>query len=141
MMNNIHYRFLKMDLTQFSPDWDHYKPEIPDVGIESNFSFSFNKTQNVLRCTTKLRFSQDSRVFLESELQAFYSIDKESIEGMTNGNELVVPRGLLCQFASLAYGSFRGVLYMKTLNTPMNNLIIPPLYLDEIIKEDVRFAL
>lgn len=140
-MNNIHYRFLKMDLTQFSPDWDLYKSEIPDVGIESNFSFSFNKTQNVLRCATKLRFSQDSGVFLESELQTFYSIDKESIEGMTNGNELVVPRGLLCQFASLAYGSYRGVLYMKTLNTPMNNLIIPPLYLDEVIKEDIRFAL
>lgn len=88
-----------------------------------------------------MSFSQDSRVFLESELQTFYSIDKESIEGMTNGNELVVPRGLLCQFASLAYGSYRGVLYMKTLNTPMNNLILPPLYLDEVIKEDVRFAL
>ena len=141
MMGNINYRFIKMDLTQFSPDWDKYNSEIPDLGIESNFSFSFNRSQIVLRCTTKLRFSQEARVFLESELQTFYSVDKESIEGMTKGNELVVPRGLLCQFASLAYGSYRGVLYMKTFNTPIDNLILPPLYLDEVIKEDVKFIL
>ena len=127
-----------MDLTQFSPEWDRYDSNNPMVGIETNFNFSYNKSERVLKCTTKLHFIQDNQIFLKSELQTFYEISKDSIEMLTNENVITIPKGLLCQFASLAYGSYRGVIYMKSINTALCNLILPPLYLDEVIKDDMK---
>lgn len=137
-MSNIQYRFTKMDLTQFSPEWDRYDAGAPSVGIGTNFNFSFNKSEGILKCATNLTFIQNNQVFLKSELQTFYEISKESIDELTNENVITIPRSLLCQFASLAYGSFRGVIYMKAINTALNNLILPPMYLDEVIKDDMK---
>lgn len=137
-MSNIQYKFIKMDLTQFSPEWNRYDASNESVGIETNFNFSFNKKEGILKCATYLTFIQDNQVFLKSELQTFFEIKKESIKELTNGDVITIPKGLLCQFASLAYGSFRGVVYMKTINTDLSNLILPPLYLDEVIKDDMK---
>ena len=130
-----------MDLTQFSPEWDRYDAEDPSVGIETNFNFSFNKSEGILKCATNLTFIQNNQIFLKSELQTFFEILKESIDELTNENVITIPKGLLCQFASLAYGSFRGVVYMKTINTALSNLILPPMYLDEVIKDDMKIQL
>lgn len=141
MNNSIQYKFIKIDLTQFSPEWDRYDSENQSVGIETNFNFSFNKAEGVLRCITSLHFIQEDQVFLNTELQTFYEISKESIEDLVRENVLTIPKILLCQFASLAYGSYRGVLYMKTINTPLSNLILPPMYLNEVIKDDIQIQL
>lgn len=140
-MSNIQYKFIKMDLTRFSPEWDRYDSSNDSVGIETLFNFSYNKTERILKCTTVLTFIQENQVFLKSELQTFFEIKKESIEELTRENDLTIPKGLLCQFASLAYGSYRGVLYMKTINTDLSNLILPPMYLDEVIKGDLKIKL
>ena len=130
-----------MDLTRFSPEWDRYNTGDPSVGIETNFNFSFNKSEGILKCATNLTFIQNNQVFLKSELQTFFEIIKESIDELTNENVITIPRGLLCQFASLNYGSFRGVIYMKAINTTLSNLILPPMYLDEVIKDDMKIHL
>lgn len=140
-MSNIQYRFIKMDLTQFSPEWDKYNTGDPSVGIETNFNFSFNRSEGILKCVTNLTFIQNNQVFLKSELQTFFEILKESIDELTNENVITIPRGLLCQFASLAYGSFRGVIYMKAINTVLSNIILPPMYLDVVIKDDMKIQL
>ena len=140
-MSNIQYKFMKMDLTRFSPEWERFDSSNDSIGIETNFNFSFNKTEGILRCATNLTFIQENQPFLKSELQTFYEIAKESIEELTSENVITIPRGLLCQFASLAYGSFRGVIHMKTINTDLSNLILPPLYLDEVIKSDMKIQL
>lgn len=130
-----------MDLTQFSPEWDKYNTGDPSVGIETNFNFSFNRSEGILKCVTNLTFIQNNQVFLKSELQTFFEILKESIDELTNENVITIPRGLLCQFASLAYGSFRGVIYMKAINTVLSNIILPPMYLDVVIKDDMKIQL
>jgi len=140
-MNNIQYKFIKMDLTQFSPELEIFDPSNESIGIETNFNFSFNKTERILKCVINLTFIQDNQPFLKCELQTFFEISKESIEEQTNDNFVIFPKGLLCQFASLAYGSFRGIIYMKTINTNICNLILPPMYLNEVIKGDMKIEL
>lgn len=140
-MDNIQYKFIKMDLTQFSPELERFDSSNDSVGIETNFNFSFNKTEGIMKCVINLTFIQDNQPFLKSELQTFFEISKDSIEGLTSENFVIFPKGLLCQFASLAYGSFRGVIYMKAINTELSNLILPPMYLSEVIKGDMKIEL
>lgn len=140
-MSNIQYKFIKMDLTQFSPELERFDSSNESVGIETNFNFSFNKTERISKCVVNLTFIQDNQPFLKCELQTFFEISKESIEELTSENLVVFPKALLCQFASLAYGSFRGIIYMKTINTNLCNLILPPMYLSEVIKGDMKIEL
>ena len=53
-----------MDLTQFSPEWDRFDAGITSIGIETNFNFSFNKSEGILKCVTNLTFVQNNQVFL-----------------------------------------------------------------------------
>lgn len=140
-MSNVQYQFIKMELTQFSPKWEVYSSENSAIGLETRFNFAFNKSEGVLKCTTVLTFMQDNQIFLNSELQTFFKIKEESVKELTKENVITIPRGLLCQFASLSYGSYRGILYMKTINTDLSNLVLPPMYLDEVIKEDIQISL
>lgn len=141
MANNIEYKFLKIDLTQFSPAEENYDSDNAKVGISTEFGFAYNRKDNVLRCSTILRFVQNELTFLRCELQAFFLLKEESIQSLIINDELIIPKGLLCQFASLCYGSFRGVLYVKMINTPFSDIILPPLYIDQVIKEDLKIAL
>lgn len=68
-----------MDLTQFSPEWERFDSSNDSVGIETNFNFSFNKAEGILKCATNLIFIQENQSFLKSELQTFFEISKESI--------------------------------------------------------------
>ena len=95
----------------------------------------------ILRCTVTFHFVQGNQPFLNAELQNYFEIAEESLAEITDGDKLVVPRGLLCQFASFGYGSFRGILYLKSINTPYSDIIMPPLYVHEIIKEDLEIDL
>lgn len=140
-MSNVQYQFIKMELTQFSPKWEMYSSENSAVGLETKFNFAFNKSEGVLKCTTILAFRQDNQDFLNSELQTFFKLKEESIKELTEENVIIIPKGLLCQFASLSYGSYRGIIYMKTINTDLSNMILPPMYIDEVIKEDIKISL
>ena len=77
-MDNIQYKFIKMDLTQFSPELERFDSSNDSVGIETNFNFSFNKTEGIIKCVINLTFIQDDQPFLKSELQTFFEINNRS---------------------------------------------------------------
>lgn len=140
-MEEIKYKFIKMDLTQFSPDWELYDEGNNVVGINTEFAFSYNGTARVLRCETTLNFAQENKIFLKCAMQTFFEIEKESVDNLKSEETINFPKELLCQFASLSYGSMRGVLYVKSINTPVCNIILPPLYVDEVIKNGLTIKL
>ena len=130
-----------MDLTQFSPNWEQYDEVNDVVGINTEFGFSYNKTARVLRCETTLNFVQENKIFLKCAIQTFFEIEEDSVVNLKTSEGIEFPREMLCQFASLSYGSMRGVLYVKSINTPIGNLVLPPLYVDEVIKENLTIKL
>lgn len=140
-MEEIKYKFIKMDLTQFSPNWEQYDEVNDVVGINTEFGFSYNKTARVLRCETTLNFVQENKIFLKCAIQTFFEIEEDSVVNLKTSEGIEFPREMLCQFASLSYGSMRGVLYVKSINTPIGNLVLPPLYVDEVIKENLTIKL
>ena len=64
-MNTIQYKFIKMDLTQFSPEWEKYDSANDSVGIETNFNFSFNKSEGILKCVISLNFIQENMLSMD----------------------------------------------------------------------------
>ncbi len=136
-MANIGYKFVKMELTQFSPNHENYKDDGQPANVSTGFEFGYNSESRILRCTDIFQFAQENRIFLNAELQTYFEIQEDSLGNLVEDNKLTIPTGLLCQFASLGYGAFRGILYLKAINTPYSDIVLPPLYINDIIKDNL----
>ena len=134
MKTQVQYRFRKIDIAQFAMFMENYSDQIKDVAFKTDTQFSFDKDQNVLSCHIGVAMSKDNKPLLKIELCCSFEITSETIENLRQENQYVFAPALLIQFASLCYGTLRGVMHTKTLNTPLNNFILPPVYLDEVIK-------
>ena len=135
MKTQIQYRFRKVDIAQFAMFLENYSDQIKDVAFKTDAQFGFDKNQNVLCSRIGVAMFKDDRPLLKIELCCYFEITAETIENIRKDDQYVFVPALLVQFASLCYGTLRGVMHMKTLNTPLNNFILPPVYFDEIINK------
>ena len=76
--------------------------------------------------TKSVTLSKENGILLKADLASYFGIEPDSAEAMKSHEGLIAPADLLAQFASLAYGSVRGVVFAKTIGLPLNNLILPP---------------
>lgn len=135
----ILFKFIKMDLTQFATFADGYKPENAELEIFNRFQFAYNFEDHIVLCKTMIEISKDKQLLLKADLDCMFKIEAESALVLEHATKAVLPPGLLAQFASLAYGSMRGVLYIKTVGTPFNNFVLPPNDVSSILKEPQVF--
>ena len=133
MNQHFLYKFSKMELEQFAMFEENYSSEIKEVEFQTEVQFSFDKSNNILCSKIVVNMLQSTKLLVKAELRSFFNIKSESIEEIRKDNKITFVPSLLVQFASLCYGSIRGVLFTKTLGTPMNSFILPPAYLDELI--------
>ena len=126
MEKEILFRFIGMEILQFATFEENYSENDADVEISNNFQFSYNYEDNTVKCVVSTVFVQELEVLLKSELAAYFYIEKESADQLIKSNSFSAPTELLTQFASLTYGSLRGVIFTKTIGSPLNQIILPP---------------
>ncbi|MBD5293970.1 MAG: hypothetical protein HDR87_09680 [Bacteroides sp.] len=141
MMNkNILYRLIKLDLTQFATFENAFKDDDSPLELSSAFRFSYNFDDKVVSCTTSVIITKNSAPILKAELDSYFNIQSESVAEMMEHDCLLLPTGLMTQFASLGYGSMRGVLYAKTMGTPLEKIILPPNNIRDLFTTPVKFC-
>lgn len=133
------FKFIKMDLSQFAIFVEEYRPEDAEIDLYNRFQFSYNFDEHLVLCKTIIEISNHDTPLLKAELDCIFKIETESASNIEKGDEAIIPSNLLAQFASLAYGSMRGMLYLKTAGTEFGNFILPPSDLSSVFKEGQRF--
>lgn len=133
MKNQIQYRFRQIDVAQFAMFLENYSDRIKDVAFRTDTQFNFDKDQNVICARMNVTILKDELPLLKIELCNYFEITADSIENIRHEDSYVFTPSILVQFASLCYGTLRGVLHVKTLGTPLNNYILPPMYFNGII--------
>ena len=126
MHKEILYQFINMDLIQFATFVENYMDDGQDIEVANKFRFSYDFEENVMCCTVSVTLSKENGILLKADLASYFGIEPDSAEAMKSREGLIAPADLLAQFASLAYGSVRGVVFAKTIGLPLNNLILPP---------------
>lgn len=108
-----------------------------DVTIQSEFNFGINKDINDVFCTTKLSYVQDEKLLLTTEVVCFFAINEDGKNQIIKSGRLEV--SFLRYLATIATGTVRGIIHTKTENTSLNPIVLPPLNLVEVIKDDFVF--
>ena len=139
MKDQIYYRFAKLELTQFATFEANYTDDEKPLELSNSFKFAYNSDDDVVCCTTTIVISKETSPILKAELNSFFSIQSESASCMTEDNCVVLPTELMTQFASLGYGSMRGIIYAKTMGTQLEKIILPPNDLQNIFATPAKF--
>ena len=133
MNQQVLYKYTKMDLEQFAMFEENVLSEDKEIQFQTGVQFSFDAANNILCSKVIVTVSQEGSPIMKIDLNNFFDISPESIANLRQEGKVVFPPPILVQFASLGYGSIRGIMYAKTMGTPLNTLILPPVYFGNII--------
>ena len=138
----IPYRINKIKTVQFASfpdalDYEIYKNN-GGFGIESSFSFGYNADLTSIRCTASFKYSQNESLLLICEVQCFFDIAPEGGKQIRQDKKISVE--FLQYMATIATGTARGIIHTKTEGTVLNELVLPPINLTEVITEPLLLA-
>ncbi len=139
MDKGILYQFVKLDLTHFATFDENYAGDGGEVEISNQFQFAYDFENNLIRCTTSVAFNAATGTLLDAELSSYFLLDEQSAAALRDGEEVVMPPGFLAQLASLSYGSMRGVIYAKTMDSPLRKIVLPPNNVSSIFTSPLKF--
>ena len=106
-----------------------------EMQIHNSLSFTMAVNECMLLCKHGLVLKKNGKVFAEFILETIFLIAPESVEGMKVNDKLEIPRGFLVQCGSISYGTLRGVVLKSANDVGLDNVIIPPVFINTIIKE------
>ena len=131
----IPYRIVKIENTQFAffPD----KFVVSDrVKVDVAFNFAPNKDISMIRCTSIIHYTQNDNLLLVLEMATYFEIAQVGIDNIKKDGK--VPVDFLRYMGTIAIGTARGVIHAKTEGSVMNPIVLPPINLVEIIREDLK---
>lgn len=139
MDKGIYYRFADLELKQFATFEDGYTEDGQEISISCKFTFAYNFSENIVCCTNSISITKEGIVLVKADLDAYFAINPESAASLADADAVVLPPELQAQFASLTYGTMRGVIFTKTLGTPFSKIVLPPNDVQEVMKTPLRF--
>lgn len=133
MDTQVLYKYIRMELEQFAMFEENYSSEVKEIQFQTESQFSFDKENSVLCSRVVVNISASDKPLVRTELKSYFEILPDSVVCLRQDNKIVFVPALLVQFASLCYGSLRGVIFTKTSGTPLANYILPPVYFGNLI--------
>jgi hypothetical protein len=133
MEQQVMYRFSKMELEQFAMFEENCDPETTEVQFHTEAEFSYDKNNSVICSKIIVIMSHQEKPLVKAELNSYFDIHPKSLKSLYKDGNIVFTPPMLVQFASLCYGSIRGVIFAKTLGTSLNSYIVPPVYFGNMI--------
>lgn len=138
MDKGIYYRFAGLELKQFATFEEGYAEDSREIAISCKFTFAYNFSKNIVCCTNSVSIVKEGDVLVKAELDAYFAINPESVASISDTDAVILPPELQAQFASLTYGTIRGVIFAKTLGTPFSKIVLPPNDVLEVMKTPLR---
>lgn len=135
MEPQIQYKYIKIDTQQFAIFEENITADMRSIPYELETQFSYDSGRRVLSNKMVVRASKDDKPVLKADVRSYFEIDAESIDALRVEGSIVFPVSILVQFASFNYGTMRGIIHSKAAGTPLGAFILPPAYLQELIKK------
>lgn len=140
MDKEILYRFIRMELVQFATFDDDTTACDTDIEVSSKFLFAYNFDNDAMCCTASVTLTSANEPLVKVELSSYFDIEPDSAKSLKVSGDFIAPAELLAQFASLTYGAVRGVIFAKTIGSPLNRIILPPNNISAIFQTSQRFV-
>lgn len=105
------------------------------ANIQASISFTVPKDLHQIRCSLDIKYVQGEDLLMTTVIECYFTISPEGISTIKSEGKIEV--GFLRYIGTISVGTARGVIAAKTENTVLNILVLPPINLVNMIKEDM----
>lgn len=138
-MNMIRFKMFRISTGQFAI----LSSEAPQGELEISTSMDLRHANDgsAVMVQALFTFSEKDKKVMILETACEFSIHPEDLQNITEEGNVVIPKGTIDYFIAQTVGTARGVLHCKTEGTPFNGIIIPPMNVTGMFKEDMIISL
>lgn len=105
------------------------------TAMKVSVSFGIPKDLQQIKCNLDIQFLQGDTLLLTTVIECYFHISPEGIENIRKAGN--IEKDFLRYMGTIAVGTARGVIAAKTENTILNGLVLPPINLVNLIKDDM----
>lgn len=134
MITSIPYRISHIETMQFAlfPDnFDNGK----EVMVNTNCGFSVRQDLNQVKNIIGVNYIQNDKLLLVIQLACYYDIAEEGFNEIKKEGR--IPVDFLRYMGTISVGITRGAIHAKTEGTVLNPVVMPPINLEEMLKNDL----
>ena len=140
MMKPVEFMLVKLSTDQFAVLRDMFRPDTP-IGVVTQLSFGADEKEKIVVVSASFRFESDEfqAPFIILETKAYFRIKTESWNRMydVEAEILSLEKDFARHLSVIVIGTSRGILHNRTEGSDMNQVILPLINVEEILKEDV----
>lgn len=137
----MQYKYRKLTLDQFAVLAVRPVADGDELSFNTEVQFSFDNAASVLTNIMTLTVQTGDAILLKAVMISEFEISPESISEIRgNDGRIEFNPHVLVQFASLNYGAMRGALAVKTVDSPLAGLVVPPVYFQSVITSGFSVA-
>lgn len=133
-MTTIPYRISGIRTTQFALFPEKFING-KEIAVQTSFSFGYNESLDSIRCISNFEYFQDENILMTSEIQCTFDISPEGTSKIKHLKK--IPVDFLRYMATIVTGTARGIIHAKSEGTLLVGIILPPINLVEVIKDDL----
>lgn len=137
----IAYRIVQVAIDDFKMQPQQLNDK-DELGINTSYIFQANFDIQCVRCLSSFVFTKGDARLIELKLSCVFAIEPSMFESMYDeSKQHFTIDAYFCRYmATIAVGAARGVIAAKTENSPLAEVVLPPINLVEAIKNDSVFT-
>lgn len=134
---NISYKISSLKTSQFVIFPEKYTNG-EEVAVSAYFQFLHKNDCSHIICLATIEYCQGDNLLMKSVLENGFDIDATAAKQILDSK--AIPVSFLRYMATIAVGAMRGIIHSKTEGTVLNPIVLPPINLVDIIKEDAKIG-
>jgi len=134
----IKFKLSKIETLHFKKSRVLKNLSLDIIDIQINLNFEVNFQQKSIGTIFGVKYFEEGKNLIELFVKLVFEIEQETWQKLHEGNSIKIPRDFARHLAVLSVGTARGILHCKTEKTVYNKLVLPPINLTEVIKQDIE---
>ncbi|MDE6484406.1 MAG: hypothetical protein K2L14_03305 [Duncaniella sp.] len=138
-MDTVKYNLKGVTVEQFAM---LFEPNDENIHINVSVPVKTNYEERTFAVGANIQYTEDEKPFLVAEVLCHYEIEEACWKELSHDStkEIVIPAEMMISLAKIAIGALRGVVCVKTENTPFSRYYMPLIELQSSVrKEDFVF--
>lgn len=131
----VRFRMFRISTGQFAI----LSADVPqgDVDINTNMELKHTNDGSAIQVHATFSFNEKEKQVMVLDTTCEFAIHPDDLRSITKDGQVVIPKELIDYFIAQTVGTARGILHCKTEGTPFNGIIIPPMNVTGMFKDDM----
>ena len=132
------FKFVKLITQEFALVENNFV-QGEEINVAANLHWGADGNKHIIGVASKFLFEIKKQAFIIIKVEGQFHIEDVTWDRIyqEENNKLILDKSFMAHLAMLVVGSTRGVLHSKLENTPFNQMILPTINVQSMIKEDV----